>query len=73
MPKPLAVVKYQKCVPEKSSSNDGIYEAIEVCTHHILIQEESYDSPMVFPVEMCQGCGDCVHACSLDVILLVNI
>ena len=73
MPKPKAVVKYDKCAPERCSPNDGVCGAVEVCTHHILIQEESYDSPMVFPAEMCQGCGDCVQACSLDAILLINI
>jgi len=72
MPKPLAVVKYDKCIPEKCSPDNGICRAVEVCTHNILKQGETYDSPMVFPADMCQGCGDCVQACSLDAILLVN-
>ena len=72
MPKPLAVIKYDKCIPEKCSPDKGICSAVEVCTHNILKQEEIHDSPMVFPADMCQGCGDCVQACSLDAILLVN-
>ena len=71
MPKPKAVVKYDKCTPEKCSPNDGICSAVKACTHDILKQEEPYDSPMVFLADMCQGCGDCVHACPLDAIIRV--
>ena len=70
MPKPKAVIKYDKCKPEKCSPDMGICSAVEVCTHDILKQEEIYESPMVFPAEMCQGCGDCVQACSLDAITI---
>lgn len=73
MPKPKAVVKYDECAPEKCSPNDGICCAVEACTYHILKQEEAFESPILFPLDMCQGCGDCVHACSLDAIFLVNI
>ena len=71
MPKPKAVVQYDKCKPEKCSPNDGICSAVKACTHNILKQEETYESPMVFPAEMCQGCSDCVMACQLEAIMLV--
>jgi len=70
MPKPKALVKYKKCAPEKCSPNNGICSAVKVCIHNILIQEETYDSPMVFPADMCQGCGDCVQACPLNAITI---
>ena len=70
MPKPKAGVKYDECVPEKCSPTDGICSAVEACTHTILKQEETYESPIVFPAYMCQGCGDCVNACPLDAIII---
>ncbi|MFC1485513.1 4Fe-4S binding protein [Candidatus Latescibacterota bacterium] len=72
MPKPKAVVKYDKCVPEKCSPSDGMCRAVEVCKHDILKQEEVYESPGGFPAFMCKGCGDCVQACPLEAIVLVN-
>ena len=72
MPKPLALIEYDKCKPEKCSPNDGICCAVKVCTRSILKQEDIYESPMVFPADMCQGCSDCVKACSLGAIIIVN-
>ena len=71
MPKPKAVVKYDKCAPEKCSPNDGICSAVEACTHDILKQEEAFESPIIFSLDMCQGCGDCAMACQLEAIMLV--
>ena len=72
MPKPVAMIKYDKCNPEKCNLDGGICDAELVCTRNILKQEEPFESPMLYPADMCQGCGDCVAACPFDAIKLTN-
>jgi translation initiation factor RLI1 len=70
MPKRRAVIDYDKCLPDKCAPNDGICLAARACTHHIMEQEEPYESPMIMHADMCQGCSDCSDACPLDAIRL---
>ncbi|MFC1512235.1 4Fe-4S binding protein [Candidatus Latescibacterota bacterium] len=71
MPKLKAFVQYKMCKPEKCSPDDGKCRAVEVCKYYILKQEEIYESPGVYPIDMCKGCGDCLQECPLDAIMLV--
>ena len=73
MPKPLALVIYDKCEPEKCSPDTGECEAENACSRNILKQEEAFESPILFPSDMCQGCGDCTVACPLDAIKLADV
>jgi len=63
-----AVINYQVCEPDKCDPHQGICKAVQVCPHDLLIQEEPGDPPMLYSTRMCVGCGDCVRACSLNVI-----
>ena len=69
MPKPKAYVDYNKCNPELCP--DGICLAAEACKRRLLIQEVPYDIPMTSPF-LCRACGDCVRACPLKAIQVVN-
>ena len=72
MPKPVAMIEYNKCKPEKCNPDKGVCNAVMACTYNVLNQEDIYESPMVFPTDMCQGCGDCIQACSLKAIILID-
>jgi len=65
MPKGTATVNYGVCRPAQCAPGDGVCPAVGACTRGILVQEGPYDEPFVFPVDMCQGCGDCAKACVL--------
>jgi translation initiation factor RLI1 len=70
MPGKIALVDYKKCHPE--SCDSGVCAAVLACSHELLKQEVPYDVPMTDP-SVCQGCGDCVRACSLKAIEVVRI
>ena len=72
MPKPLAMVRHDKCEPELCSPDKGNCEAENACSRHILKQEEAFESPILFYSDMCRGCGDCVAACPLNAIKMAN-
>lgn len=71
MPKRTALVDYDKCKPNECAPDDGLCPAARACTHGIMIQEAAYEEPMVFPPNMCQGCGDCARACPLDAMRMM--
>ena len=64
----FAWVDFNRCAPEKCNTGAGICKAMEFCTHRLLEQEESFDTPMLLSVSMCVGCADCARACPLDAI-----
>ncbi|MHB9029894.1 MAG: 4Fe-4S binding protein [Candidatus Latescibacterota bacterium] len=70
MPKPKAIVQYNKCDPEKCSPDRGACSAVAACPRDILEQEEPFESPVIFSLDMCQGCGACVPACKLEAVRL---
>jgi len=70
MPKRQALINYQKCLPDECAPNDGICLAVRACPHSIMEQEEAYEAPMIVYADLCQGCGDCSQACSLDAIII---
>jgi len=65
-----ALVDYNRCHPEKCDS--GICAAVAACSHKLLKQDSPYEIPMTYP-SVCQGCGDCVRACSLKAIKIVRM
>jgi len=70
MPKQTAVVDYEVCRPERCAPEDGLCAAARACRRNLLVQEQAYEAPFVFPADMCQGCSDCIRACPLDAIRL---
>jgi translation initiation factor RLI1 len=70
MPSKMALVDYEKCLPEKCDS--GICAAALACSHKLLKQEAPYEIPMADPF-LCRGCGDCVRVCPLKAIEIVRI
>jgi len=70
MPGKMALVDYKKCHPKNCDS--GICAAAVACPHKLLKQEAPYEAPMTYP-SLCQGCGDCVRACTLRAIQILTI
>jgi translation initiation factor RLI1 len=64
----FARVDFNRCSPEKCDAAAGRCKAMEFCSHGLLEQEESFDTPMLLSVSMCVGCADCVRACPLNAI-----
>ena len=69
MPGKIALIDFNKCNPQ--ICNSGICLAVQACTHNMLKQEAPSEIPMPDPF-LCRGCGDCVRACPLDAIKIVN-
>ncbi len=67
MPQKIAVIDYQKCIPEKCER--GICLASNECERRVLKQEEPYEMPDT-PL-MCAGCGVCVQACPAGAIRMM--
>lgn len=67
-----AEVNYNKCEPKKCNPKNGVCAAALACTHDILEQEGPFEIPMHLSRDMCVGCNDCVLACSLYAIKIVN-
>jgi len=65
VPKPMALVDYGKCQPEKCDK--GICLAVLACPNEVLKQEAPYEMPDPNPA-MCVGCGICAPACPLKAI-----
>ncbi|MFP3974809.1 MAG: 4Fe-4S binding protein [Chloroflexota bacterium] len=68
MPKPKAMVDFNKCHPERC--DHGLCVAVDACQLHVLQQEAPYEPPMPNP-NLCKGCGDCVRACPLKAMVLM--
>jgi translation initiation factor RLI1 len=68
VPKPIAVVNYQACQPEKCDK--GICAAVLACPNKVLKQEAPYEMPDPNPT-MCVGCGKCAQACALKAIRMM--
>ncbi len=65
MPKPMAMVDYGRCQPEKCDG--GICLAVLACPAKVLRQEAPYEMPDPSPA-MCVGCALCVQACPTKAI-----
>ncbi|MFC1528376.1 4Fe-4S binding protein [Candidatus Latescibacterota bacterium] len=68
MPKLTALIEFKKCKPETCNPGEGSCISMKACKKSIMTQEQVYDIPMVFPLGMCLGCGDCARECPLDAI-----
>ena len=68
MPKPVAVVDYRKCHPERCDRGDCL--AVLACPNKVLKQEAPCEMPDPNPT-MCVGCGLCVQACPLKAIRMM--
>ena len=66
MPKPVALVDYGVCCPEKCP--EGICLAVQVCERKVLRQEARGEAP--FCLGLCTACGTCVTACPHKAIRL---
>ncbi len=67
MPKPTAVIIWDKCKPEEHEGGKCL--AIAACPQRILKQEAPGEPPI--PLGYCKGCGTCVTACPFDAIKLL--
>ncbi|MFC1994456.1 4Fe-4S binding protein [Chloroflexota bacterium] len=70
MPSKFALVLYDKCQPQ--DCNNGVCTAAGACPRKLLRQEASYETPMTHQ-SLCRACGDCVRACPLNAVKLVNM
>ncbi len=69
MPMKMALVDFPKCQPERCG---GITcAAAEACPHKLLKQEHPDEVPMTTSAS-CRGCADCVRACPLNAMRIIN-
>ncbi len=68
MPKPKAMVDYNKCYPEKCDK--GICVAALKCPFEVLIQDVPNETPYTLQ-DFCIGCGKCSLACPLKAIKML--
>jgi translation initiation factor RLI1 len=68
MPKPIAVVNYDRCRPRVCEQGECV--AVRSCPRGILAQETAYALPEPRP-GACVGCGICAQACPCDAIQLI--
>ena len=69
MPAKIATVDFQKCRPE--ACGEGKCVAAAACPRRLIRQEDPYDPPMMNPA-ICKGCRDCVRACPLGAISIIE-
>jgi translation initiation factor RLI1 len=69
MVKKVAVVDYQRCLPERCDS--GICVAALECEHGSLVQGSPYEVPEINPSKWCRGCAKCARACPLEAITML--
>jgi len=67
--KPVAVLDYSKCHPEKCDK--GACAAVEACPNKVIKQETLYEFPEIVQ-NMCIGCGDCSQVCPLEAIRMMR-
>ncbi|MEA2015829.1 MAG: hypothetical protein U9O59_03840 [Actinomycetota bacterium] len=65
MPRRIAIINYDKCVPEEC--RDGICSAIKACKKKVIRQEEPYEIPYI-NTGICIGCYDCIPFCHREAI-----
>jgi translation initiation factor RLI1 len=70
MPGNRAAINYEKCRPKQCPG--GICTAALACSRKLIKQEAPDEEPMIDPL-LCMGCGDCLKACPLEAIKIVNI
>jgi len=71
--KSFALVDYEICDAGKCNPDSGICAAVSACTHKVIKQIDGvFESPMLFQ-DICMGCWDCIEACPLDAISIMNI
>jgi translation initiation factor RLI1 len=70
MPKKMAMVDFNKCRPEQCL--DAACPAAKACKRRLLKQEKPGEVPMPDP-GLCRGCADCLRACPLGAIQIVNM
>ena len=68
MPKPRAMINFQKCHPERCE--EGTCVAVAACKYKLIKQEAPYDLPIPNP-SVCRGCGDCARACPYKAIVMM--
>ncbi|MFC1967686.1 4Fe-4S binding protein [Chloroflexota bacterium] len=69
MPGNMALVDFNKCLPDKCK--DGICAAAAACPRKLLKQETPGQPPMPDPF-LCKGCSDCVRACPQKAVSLTK-
>jgi translation initiation factor RLI1 len=67
--KPVAVLDYSKCHPEKCDK--GTCVAVEACPVKVIKQEAPYELPEIVQ-HMCAGYEYCVEACPLEAIRMMR-
>lgn len=71
MPKMKAQLLFDKCIPEECSDRDGTCASAKACKKSCLEQEDLFESPVIFSLDMCVGCGDCVDVCPFKAVKMV--
>lgn len=71
--KTFAAVNYTICSPKKCDPEGGRCAAAPSCEHKVIKQiDGAFEQPMVFQ-HMCMGCWDCIEACPLDAVYVLNV
>jgi len=63
-----AYIDFELCSPSACDRKGGICIASQACTHHLLEQEEPFETPALLSSRFCSGCRTCARAFPLSAI-----
>lgn len=70
--KTVALIDYERCIPEACDPDTGRCPAAAACQQKVIKQIDGpFEQPMLFQ-HLCLGCWDCLDACPLQAVSMYH-